>query len=536
MKLGALSNLVKQQKLQQAVKTFRQEEIEGSSSNENTTKSLLFDIGTFSLRAGLLSSNSITEPQIPDFHSWVYRYDFTHGFSRGLDENKRYFGFKSHESASFVPYPIFKQGGWLSNLNDFSHLVSEVVKNVDPSKLRSSTESLPFLMTGFEYLNGQKIALGKLTQVVFEELKSSKFAFQEQTKCGLVASGLTTATVINIGYGTNYSISYQDGQAQTHVENHGLNGNYLTDVFVKIMTDREQYVDTRSERIRVVKAKEGASFVSLDSENENVPAIDYQLPDGKTIHLENERFEAFESLFDPTRNIINPYKPIEEKFMSLQKMISTSAPSAPSSKKAMIENILLMGGVCCVENLQKRLFMELDKEFNDDTMNWNIKQPRDVNLAYKGLSMLASLSSFESCYITRQEYEESGEGVYVRRFPRIKVVQNEEVEEKRRIQEEIYERNEALKTKEEAEQEEEAKHQPPKESSASEPLSAGTTSTASTKTATAVEKQNPPQEKKPVALDFDAQMEQLKKLKELLDCGILTQEEFNEKKKKILGL
>ncbi|KAF0977210.1 hypothetical protein FDP41_003863 [Naegleria fowleri] len=544
MKLGALSNLVKQQKLQQAAKTFRQEEIEGSSSNENTTKSLLFDIGTFSLRAGLLTADHNHQPQIQDYHSWVYRYDFTHGFSRGLDENKRYFGFKSHESASFVPYPIFKQGGWLSNLNDFSHLIQEVVKNVDPSKLRSRTENLPFLMTGFEYLNGQKMALGKLTQVVFEELKSSKFAFQEQTKCGLFASGLTTGTVINIGYGTNYSISYQDGQVQTFVENHGLNGNYLTDVFVKIMTDREQYVDTRSERIRVVKAKEGASFVSsslLDSENEQVPAIDYQLPDGKLIHLENERFEAYESLFDPTRNIINLYKPIEEHFLSLPKMISKSQTTTTTTlihTKSMIENILLMGGVCCVENLQKRLFMELDQEFKDDSLNWNIKQPRDVNLAYKGLSMLASLSSFDSSYITRQEYEESGENIYVRRFPRAKVVENEEEEEKKRIQDEINERNEALKTKEEEEKEEEKQQQATKESETSNVTAAASTETTTTTPPekTPQPQQQPTQEKKPVALDFDAQMEQLKKLKELLDSGILTQEEFNEKKKKILGL
>lgn len=36
--------------------------------------------------------------------------------------------------------------------------------------------------------------------------------------------------------------------------------------------------------------------------------------------------------------------------------------------------------------------------------------------------------------------------------------------------------------------------------------------------------------------DFDQQVEQIKKLKDLLDQGILTEEEFQEKKKKILGI
>lgn len=38
------------------------------------------------------------------------------------------------------------------------------------------------------------------------------------------------------------------------------------------------------------------------------------------------------------------------------------------------------------------------------------------------------------------------------------------------------------------------------------------------------------------APDLDAQIETLKKLKELLDAGILSQEEFDAKKKQVLGL
>ena len=42
-------------------------------------------------------------------------------------------------------------------------------------------------------------------------------------------------------------------------------------------------------------------------------------------------------------------------------------------------------------------------------------------------------------------------------------------------------------------------------------------------------------EQKP-AMSFDEQIEQLKKLKELVDAGILTQEEFDAKKREIMGL
>lgn len=38
------------------------------------------------------------------------------------------------------------------------------------------------------------------------------------------------------------------------------------------------------------------------------------------------------------------------------------------------------------------------------------------------------------------------------------------------------------------------------------------------------------------SMSFDKQIETLKKLKELVDMGVLTQEEFDAKKKEIMGL
>lgn len=46
----------------------------------------------------------------------------------------------------------------------------------------------------------------------------------------------------------------------------------------------------------------------------------------------------------------------------------------------------------------------------------------------------------------------------------------------------------------------------------------------------------PTQETENAAVEVNGEVERLKKLKELLDAGILTQEEFDAKKKQILGL
>lgn len=220
-------------------------------------------------------------------------------------------------------------------------------------------------------------------------------------------------------------------------------------------------------------------------------------------------FLTLKSLFEPTRNFINPYKPLEESFIPLPQMILKHQ----TTNKSVLENILLMGGVSTLNGLRQRLFMELDLLAKDDTINWNIIQAQDKYLAYKGLSMMASMSSFESCYITKQEYEESGDSVYVRRFPRVISVADEDEEDYKRTTEENTEREENFKSQEEPKEEQKAVEN-------TKPL---------------VEQEQPKIEKK-ASTDFDTQMEQLKKLKELLDSGILTQEEFAEKKKKVLGL
>lgn len=48
--------------------------------------------------------------------------------------------------------------------------------------------------------------------------------------------------------------------------------------------------------------------------------------------------------------------------------------------------------------------------------------------------------------------------------------------------------------------------------------------------------ETPPEPKTPVTMSYDEQIETLNKMKTLLDAGVLTQEEFDIKKKEILGL
>ncbi|KAL9642115.1 hypothetical protein ABK040_007120 [Willaertia magna] len=498
----ALSGFVKQQKLSQATKQFHQEDETTTNNNTVSTssnnKALLFDIGTFALRAGTLQENN-HEPILKDQHSWIYKYDISRGFAKGIDENKRYFGIKTYESSSFISYPIFKTpGAWLSNLEEFPNLVREMLSTKEMKSQFSSLENQPFLLSGFEALNGQVNSLNKFMHTIFEDLKINKFSFQEQTKCQLASKGLQSGIVINIGYGTNYCISYLDGKIKSFVENHELNGNYLTDIFVSYMNDRDQYVDTRSDRIKVMKAKDNCSFIRLENDVEEViEPIDYQLPDGKFIHLDKERYEAYESLFDPKRITLDVTSNKEDNMLSLTEMIK----QLNVKEKSILENIVLSGGVGTVKNLDKRLFLELDKSFDNNVVDWNIKQSNDVNDAYRGLSMLAQLSSFEECYLTKQMYDEEGENVYIRHFPRIKQVDEEVVEE--RIKEsENKEREEILKDSQPEEQKEE-------------------------------ENKTTNQQKEEKKDDF---IEQLKKLKELKDAGILTDEEFQTKKNKILGL
>ena len=134
----------------------------------------------------------------------------------------------------------------------------------------------------------------------------------------------------------------------------------------------------------------------------------YELPDGQIITLGNERFRAPEALFQPSFIGAEQKGIHEEIFESVMKCDI-------DIRKDEFQNIVLSGGSTMYPGITDRLQKEMQLIVPNSVKPRIIAPPERKYSVWIGGSILASLSSFQSMWITKQEYDESGPSIVHRK-------------------------------------------------------------------------------------------------------------------------
>jgi len=150
--------------------------------------------------------------------------------------------------------------------------------------------------------------------------------------------------------------------------------------------------------------------VSLDPQsdkekaaNSNEHKKDYELPDGQVVQVNTPRFMGPEALFFP--DLIKAGDETE----GLHKMVYTSINECDIDiRKDLYGNIILSGGTTLYPGLPDRLEKEVDNMAPAPGMVKIVAPPDRYYSVWAGGSTLCSLATFESQWITKEEYEESG--------------------------------------------------------------------------------------------------------------------------------
>lgn len=220
----------------------------------------------------------------------------------------------------------------------------------------------------------------------------------------LYGNGKISGITLDIGHEVSHIVPVYEGYSIKHAVNRiNLAGNDITEHLKRLLELKGTRFTTTTETDIIKKIKEKYSYCYT---NENRKDIEYILPDKKKIVLGNELYECNEILFNPL--LIG--KDIDGIDTILYKSIMHTDIDI---RRTMFSNIILSGGTTMMNNFNNRLYDELKKK---TALNIDIIIPENrIYSAWIGGSLLCSLSTFDSSWISKTEYEECGKSIIYRK-------------------------------------------------------------------------------------------------------------------------
>ncbi|QRW16812.1 actin [Rhizoctonia solani] len=266
----------------------------------------------------------------------------------------------------------------------------------------------------------------RMAQVMFEEygFGSVYVAIQACLPCTRKDTdilGLTTGVVVDSGDGVTHIVPVYDGFALPHLTRRlDIAGRDVTRYLIKLLLMRGYAFNRTADFDTVREIKEKFCYVSYDlemdqrlSEETTVLVESYTLPDGRTIKIGAERFEAPECMFQP--HLVDVEQPgvAEMLFQTIQS-------AAVDTRAELYKHIVLSGGSSMYPGLPSRLEKEMKQLYltrvlgGDTSRLRNFKMriedpPRRKHMVFLGGAVLADImKSRNEFWVTREEWYERG--------------------------------------------------------------------------------------------------------------------------------
>eukprot|EP00593_Proboscia_inermis_P002452 CAMPEP_0171297336 /NCGR_PEP_ID=MMETSP0816-20121228/6110_1 /TAXON_ID=420281 /ORGANISM="Proboscia inermis, Strain CCAP1064/1" /LENGTH=402 /DNA_ID=CAMNT_0011771571 /DNA_START=44 /DNA_END=1252 /DNA_ORIENTATION=+ len=249
-----------------------------------------------------------------------------------------------------------------------------------------------------------------IAEIFFETFRSPAVYLAPQAVLSLYASGRTTGVVIDVGDGVCHAVPVYEGFALPHsITRSNVAGRDVNKQLELLLRRSGMAFTTTAESDLARQIKEDACYVAFKPEEDEegdvsttkAPSAQYQLPDGQTVTLGNERFRAPEILFRPEK--------IGSEEMGVADVLTNAVMKSDLDLRAtLFESVVLAGGSTMFPGFGDRFLHEVRQRAPSHIKIRISAPPERVNSAWAGGSILASLSTFKNMWVSREAYEEHG--------------------------------------------------------------------------------------------------------------------------------
>ena len=137
----------------------------------------------------------------------------------------------------------------------------------------------------------------------------------------------------------------------------------------------------------------------------------YTLPDGKKIVLDDEIIKCPEALFNISQ-YDSTMKKVDRDSPTFPQLVHSAITKCPAEqRKRLFSNVKVSGGTSMFRGVPERLCIELQNfaTLSKNKFKFRVAAPPDRSFSvWQGGAILASLTTFDLMWVTREDYEESG--------------------------------------------------------------------------------------------------------------------------------
>jgi actin-related protein 2 len=262
----------------------------------------------------------------------------------------------------------------------------------------------------------------KMCEYMFEVFGFQAVSIGVQAVLSLYSQGRSSGLVVDSGDGVTHLVPVYEGFVLPHlIKRLDLAGRDITNYLIKLLQVKGYAFNKNADFELVRQLKERYCYISCDLALERKLAHEtttliekYELPDGRVVKLDSERFEAPEVLFRPSL--------VDKEGAGLSQMVFELIQSADIDlRSTFYKQIILSGGTTMYPGFTSRLERDLrqlylervaggDKERANKLKIGIEDPPQRKHMVFLGGSFFAELTreAHQGVWITRDEWMEKG--------------------------------------------------------------------------------------------------------------------------------